>query len=219
MLRSQRAVIKKTIAYLKRELGKDSSGHDWWHVFRVNELAKRIAEKEKVDIFIVELASLLHDIADYKLHDGNEEIGPEKAKEWLEKNKVKPEDISRVVDIIKEISFKGANVKFKPSSREAMVVQDADRLDAIGAIGIARTFAYGGHKGRLIYDPEINPKLHNSFEEYKNNTSPTINHFYEKLLLLEKLMNTEYAKKIARDRTSFMEKFLKKFFLEWEGKI
>lgn len=212
------AIINKTLKYIKRELKNDSSGHDWWHVFRVWKMAKGIAEREKADVFIVQVAALLHDVADYKLHGGNEEIGLTKAREWLEKNKLGSEDINHVCQIIREISFKGANVISKPKSKEAMIVQDADRLDAIGAIGIARTFAYGGYKGRLIYDPGVNPKLHNSFKEYKNNTSPTVNHFYEKLLLLEKLMNTKYAKKIAKDRSVFMSKFLEEFFLEWDGK-
>jgi uncharacterized protein len=212
-------ILKKTASYVKETLADDSSGHDWWHVYRVWKNAINIGRHEAdVDLFVVELAALLHDIADFKLYDGDETIGPKMAREWLEKLGVADDTISYVSEIIMDLSFKGANVASTMKTKEGMVVQDADRLDAIGAIGIGRTFVYGGFKGRPMYDPEIKPQKHDSFEEYKKNTSPTINHFYEKLLLLKELMNTETAKKIAKDRHAFMEQFLDRFFMEWDGK-
>jgi len=212
-------VIEKTANYVKKKLGNDSSGHDWWHVYRVWKIAKKISKKErgKLNVFVIELASLLHDIADYKLHDGDEGIGPNRARKWLRKMNVSEDDIAHICQIIRDIAFKGANVQSTVKTKEGMIVQDADRIDAIGALGITRTFAYGGYKGKLIYDPNIKPVMHSSFEEYRNNKSSTINHFYEKLLLLEKLMNTEYAKRIAKERTMFMKKFLKEFYSEWNG--
>ena len=213
---NQKKIIKKTLEFVKKNSETESS-HDFWHVYRVWKMSKRIAEKESCDEFVVELAALLHDIGDWKFNDGKEK-GDEIAREWLEKNNVNKEAIDKVCEIIVNVSFKGAKVKSKMTTKEAMIVQDADRLDAIGAIGIARAFAYGGYKKRPMYDPNIKPKLHNSFEEYKKSNSPTINHFYEKLLLLKNLMNTETARKIAQERHQFMEEFLNRFFKEWEGR-
>jgi len=211
-------VIKKTEDYVRDTLGGESSGHDWWHVYRVWKMAKHIGEKEHADMFIVEIGALLHDIADYKMHGGDEEIGPNTAREWLESLQVPEADIEHVCNIIRHLSFKGANVKSQISTKEGMIVQDADRLDALGSIGIARTFAYGGHKGREMYDPNVKPVMHSSFEEYKKNNSPTINHFYEKLLLLKDLMNTKTARQLATGRTKYMQEYLDKFYKEWEGK-
>lgn len=211
-------IIKKTENHVKKVMTGEGSGHDWWHAYRVWKMAKHIGEKEHVDMFVVEVAALLHDIADYKLHGGDEEIGPKTAKAWLDSLGVSEKYGNHVYSIIKDISFKGANVSSKMKTKEGMVVQDADRLDAIGAIGITRTFAFGGNKNREIYNPEIKPKMHNSFEEYKKSVSHTVNHFYEKLLLLKRLMNTHTAKKIAEGRHKYMEDFLKRFYKEWEGK-
>lgn len=215
---SNEEVIESTKKYVREKLGGEGSGHDWWHVYRVWKNAVHIGKEEKADMFVVELAALLHDIADYKFHNGDETIGPKTARAFLESLKVDEGIILHVCQIIETISFKGSEVSSKMQTKEGMVVQDADRLDAIGAIGIARTFAYGGHKGREMYSPEIRPEKHTSFEEYKNNKSPTINHFYEKLLLLKDLMNTKTAKKIAEERHKYMEEYLERFFQEWEGK-
>lgn len=211
-------VIKNTVKFVKNKLAKESSGHDWWHVYRVWKMAQNIGKKEKADMFIVELAALLHDIADYKMHGGDDLIGPKMAGEWLEKQGVNEKITAHVCEIIKESSFKGAKVKSKIKTIEGKIVQDADRLDALGAIGIGRTFAFGGAKGREMYNPEIKPKMHKSFKQYKNSNSSTINHFYEKLLLLKDLMNTKSGKKIAQRRHMIMQKFLKDFFNEWEGR-
>jgi len=216
---SNQNIINQTAEYAKRKLSGDSSGHDWWHVYRVWKLAKQIAKQEKVDLFVVELGALLHDIADWKFTDGDLDIGPRVAREWLEKLGVDENVTAHVCQIITDISFKGAGVATKMKTLEGQVVQDADRLDAIGAIGIARTFAYGGAKGREMYNPEIKPQLHTSFEQYKNNASPTINHFYEKLLLLKDLLNTETAKQMAQERHQYMKDFLTEFYQEWEGRI
>lgn len=195
----------------------EGSGHDWWHVYRVWKNAIHIGKQESVDIFVVELAALLHDVADWKFHDGNDEIGPQVAKDWLESLSVDEKVISHVCQIIKDISFKGAGVVTAMKTTEGMVVQDADRLDALGAIGIARTFAYGGSKNREMYNPDINPEMHTSFEQYKNSQGTSINHFYEKLLLLKELMNTATAKQIAEKRHAVMEDYLNQFYREWEG--
>lgn len=211
-------VIKRTADYVKSRLDGEGSGHDWWHIYRVWKTAVNIGEKESADLFVIQLAALLHDIADWKFHSGDDSVGPKLAREWLEKLDVDENIISHVCEIIKEISFKGAGVKSKIKTKEGMVVQDADRLDAIGAIGIARAFAYGGHKGREIYNPKIKPKKHETFEQYKNNKGTTINHFYEKLLLLKDLMNTPSARKIAEERHKFMEQYLDRFFKEWKDK-
>lgn len=213
----QAEIVKNTAAYVKEVLQQDSSGHDWWHVYRVWQMAIKIGRREGVALFVVELAALLHDIADFKLHAGDETVGPRLARSWLEQQGVDRPTLDHVVEIIETMSFKGANVGTPMRSREGMVVQDADRLDALGAIGIARTFAFGGFKGRAIYDPEVSPQYHHSFEAYKTSSGPTINHFYEKLLLLKERMNTDTAKRIAAGRHEFMELFLAHFFMEWAG--
>ncbi|HCC23600.1 TPA: phosphohydrolase [Candidatus Falkowbacteria bacterium] len=215
---TKKQIIKKTAKHIKSKLTGEGSGHDWWHVYRVWKNALHIGKHESVDLFVVELAALLHDIADWKFNHGDDNVGPRKAREWLEKSAVDEKVISHVCQIIKDASFKGAGVSTKMKTIEGMVVQDADRLDAIGAIGIGRTFAYGGAKGREMYNPEIKPEKHASFEQYKKNQSHTINHFYEKLLLLKDLMNTKTAKRMARKRHKVMENFLAEFFQEWKGK-
>ena len=212
--------IKRTAEYVKKTLEGDSSGHDWWHVYRVWKMAKHIASQENgADPFVVELGALLHDIGDYKLHNGDYNLGPRVAREWLESLRVKEQVIAEVCDIIQHISFKGAKVRETMSSLEGKIVQDADRLDALGAIGIARTFAYGGSKHREIYNPNKRPTLHTSFEAYKTDDGHTINHFYEKLLLLKDRMNTRTGRKMATSRHKYMEQFLARFYKEWEGII
>lgn len=194
----------------------EGSGHDWWHIHRVRNLAIHLAKEEGGDPFIVEMAALLHDLDDWKL-SGNSHM--EQTKSWLKSMNLSEETSAQILEIIEQVSFKGAGVETPTSSVEAAVVQDADRLDAIGAVGIARTFAYGGNKGRLLYHPDEKPEMHASFDEYKKTTAPTINHFYEKLLLLKDRMNTQTAKKMAEGRHKFMENYLEHFFAEWEGKI
>ncbi len=212
-------IVLKIADEVRMKLDGEGSGHDWWHVYRVWKIAEKIGKEERADLFIVELAALLHDIADWKFHNGDDTVGPRIANEILQKYEVAEETIKQITQIIKEGSFKGAGVKTVPETIEGKIVQDADRLDAIGAIGIARTFAYGGHKNHVLHDPNIKPVLHASKEEYFNSKSSTINHFYEKLLLLKDLMNTKSAKKIAEGRHAFMEEFLDRFFKEWEGEI
>jgi uncharacterized protein len=210
----ERIIVEKTAEFARSYLEAESSGHDWWHAYRVYQNAILIAKAEKADHFIVSVAALLHDIADYKLHNGDTEIGPRIAAEWLQKNEVEAERIQQVCDIIRDLSFKGAGVTTSMKTVEGKIVQDADRLEAIGAVGVARAFAYGGYKNRPLYDPEVKPIVHTSFEEYKKNTSPTINHFYEKLLLLRERMNTQAAQKMAIKRHNFMVDFLNTFFEE-----
>ena len=215
---NKQEVIEKTEKFVKDKLYGEGTGHDWWHTLRVWQIAKKIGKEEGADLFVIEIASLLHDIADWKFQDGGDDsVGAMIAKEWLEKFNVDDKIISYVCEIIIGVSFKGAGVKDKLNSIEGKVVQDADRLDAIGAMGISRCFAYGGSKARQIYDPTIKPKMHKSFEEYKKG-SPSINHFYEKLLLLKDRMNTKIGKAIAEERHKFMESYLDRFFKEWEGK-
>lgn len=211
-------IIEKTIAFVQETLANAEVGHDWWHIYRVWNNSKHIMETEKVDGLVVELGALLHDIADSKFHDDDEEIGPKTAKAFLESIGLPADVIEHVENIVRHISFKGSLERQKWMSPELAVVQDADRLDALGAIGIARVFTYGGFKGRELYNPNIMPKLNMTKEEYKSNNSTSINHFYEKLLLLKDLMNTKTAKKIAADRQRYMEEFLKQFYAEWEGK-
>ncbi len=211
-------IIEKTIHFVKDTLKHAEGGHDWFHIQRVFNNAALIAKSERVDPLIVGLGALLHDIADSKFHDGDESIGPKKAREFLISVNVKEQVIVHVEQIIKNISFKGGNVKQDFRSAELDVVQDADRLDAIGAIGIARCFNYGGYKNRKIYDPAITPNLSMSKEMYKNSQSPTINHFYEKLLLLKDRMNTHTGKRLAQERHIFMEGYLEQFYAEWNGK-
>jgi len=215
----QETIIQKTADFVKEVLSDAEGGHDWWHIYRVWKLSKHIAKTENVDMFIVELGALLHDIADSKFHDGDEEIGPRKAREFLSSLNVDEDVIIHVENIIANISFKGGKHTQKFRSPELDVVQDADRLDAIGAIGIARTFNYGGYKGREIYNPNIKPNLNMTKEEYKNSNAPTLNHFYEKLLLLKDRMNTKTGKSMAEHRHKFMEQFLDEFYKEWNGKL
>jgi uncharacterized protein len=214
---SQNEIIQKTAEYIKQEFSNDSSGHDWWHIYRVWKNALAINQHEKGDDFIVQLAALLHDLDDWKFNQSEDET-PLRARRWLDSCSVEPHLADKVCNIIKHISYKGAHVKNKIDSLEGFIVQDADRLDAIGAIGIARAFAYGGYKNRMMYDPESKPEMHKSFEEYKNSKSDTLNHFYEKLLLLKDMMNTQTAKQIAEERHNVMIKFLDDFMKEWEGK-
>ena len=211
------SIIDKTILFVKDKLQNAEGGHDWFHIERVYKNAISIAETETCDLTVVKLGALLHDIADSKFHDGDEEIGPQKARNYLESQKVSEEIIKHVIQIIENISFKGGNFEKQFTSKELEIVQDADRLDALGAIGIARTFNYGGFKNRAIYNPTIAPKLNMSKEEYKKSEAPTLNHFYEKLLLLKDKMNTETGKKLAQERHRFMELFLSQFYAEWEG--
>jgi uncharacterized protein len=210
-------LIETTIQFVKQTLKEAEGGHDWFHIQRVYNNALLIAEGELCDRTIVTLGALLHDIADSKFHQGDESIGPKLAKDFLENQQVSPDVIEAVVKIIENISFTGGKTKSKYKSIELDIVQDADRLDAIGAIGIARAFNYGGFKNRAIYNPEIKPNLKMTVEDYKNSQAPTINHFYEKLLLLKNKMNTTTAKKIAKQRHQFMELYLKQFYKEWEG--
>jgi uncharacterized protein len=210
-------IIEETIRYVQETLTDAEGGHDWWHIERVWNLSKHIAQTEDVDHFVVELGALLHDIADSKFHDGDESIGPAKAREFLTSLSLEENVISHIERIISHISFKGGNLNQEFHSRELDVIQDADRLDAIGALGIARTFNYGGHKNREIYNPRIKPQMDMTNEEYKNSTTPTLNHFYEKLLLLKDRMNTQTGRKMAQHRHQFMEDYLKEFYLEWSG--
>lgn len=210
-------IIENTILFVKNKLAQAEGGHDWFHIERVYKNALLIAKEEECDLTVVKLAALLHDIADSKFHNGDESIGPKVAREFLESQKVSEDIILHVIAIIENISFKGGNFEKKFHSRELEIVQDADRLDAIGAIGIARTFNYGGFKNRVIYDPNIPPKMNMSKEEYKNSESPTLNHFYEKLLLLKDKMNTKTGKNIAQKRHDFMVTFLSHFYAEWDG--
>ncbi len=216
--KQQKAIIHQTEQFVKETLADAEGGHDWWHIYRVWKTSKKIAETEDVDLFIVELAALLHDIADPKFNDGNEDIGPKTASDFLKTQTVSDEEIEHLVHIIKNMSFKNSLGKVDFHSPEMAVVQDADRLDAIGAIGIARAFNYGGFKNRSIYNPEEKPKLNMSKEEYKKGDSPTINHFYEKLLLLKDKMNTASGKLMAQERHQYMKDFLEQFYGEWEGR-
>ncbi|WP_396185045.1 HD domain-containing protein [Flavobacterium sp.] len=210
-------IVNKTIVFVKKKLENAEGGHDWFHIERVYKNALSIAENEVCDDTVVKLAALLHDIADSKFHNGDETVGPEIAREFLLINEVEEATIQHVIKIIENISFKGGNTKKEFYSIELDIVQDADRLDAIGAIGIARAFNYGGFKNRPLYNPNIAPKLHMSKEEYKNSKAPTLNHFYEKLLLLKDKMNTETGKQIAKERHQFMMNFLSQFYAEWDG--
>jgi uncharacterized protein len=211
-------LIDTTILFVKETLAKAEGGHDWFHIERVYKNALLIAASENCDLEIVQLGALLHDIADSKFHNGDETIGPKTARTFLEAQNVASATIDHVIAIIENISFKGGRVERKFSSIELDIVQDADRLDAIGAIGIARTFNYGGFKNRALYHPEIAPNLSMTIEEYKKSEAPTINHFYEKLLLLKDKMNTPTGKQIAQERHRYMEGFLEQFYAEWEGR-
>jgi len=211
-------IIHQTINFVKITLANAETGHDWFHIERVYKTAQTINNIEKGEELVVELAALLHDIADSKFNNGDEEIGPQKAGDFMRSVGVAEDTINHVQEIIRNLSFKASfgNITFK--SKELAIVQDADRLDAIGAIGIARAFTYGGYKNRVLYDPAVPVNLNMNKEEYKNTTAPTINHFYEKLLLLKDLMKTETGKEMALQRHAFMLAYLDQFYGEWEGK-
>ena len=210
-------LISTTIAFVKQQLTGAEGGHDWFHIERVYRNSLLLAQTETCDETVVKLGALLHDIADSKFHNGDETIGPKTARAFLESQNVDEEIIVHVLNIIENISFKGGNFEKKFHSKELDIVQDADRLDAIGAIGIARAFNYGGFKNRPLYNPAIAPNLQMTKAEYKSSEAPTVNHFYEKLLLLKDKMNTETGTKIAQERHEYMEGFLKQFYAEWNG--
>jgi uncharacterized protein len=212
----RKEIIEKTILFVKEKLDGDSSGHDWWHIFRVWNMAKTISKKEGGDLFIIEMAALLHDIADWKFYE-NEDEGLQVILDFLAVLDLDKRIIDRIIEIVKNVSYKGAGVKDKMISIEGKIVQDADRLDAIGAIGIARTFAFGGKYGNEMHNPDLKSKIHKSFDDYKKDKGSTINHFYEKLLLLKDRMHTNSAKQIAEQRHSYMEVFLEQFYGEWES--
>ncbi len=216
---TNQTVINATVVYVKQELAGAEGGHDWWHIYRVWQQARQIALHEEVDTLVVELGALLHDIADSKFHGGDEEIGPVKAAAFLRSLGVRDAVIEPVTQIIRHISFKGGNEAHTYWSAELAVVQDADRLDALGAVGIARAFNYGGFRNRALYDPAIAPDMHMTKEAYKTSASPTINHFYEKLLLLKDRMNTPTGKALAEERHAFMELYLAQFYREWNGQV
>jgi len=210
-------IVEQTIQFVKKTLADAEAGHDWFHIERVYKTALKINEVEQGDLLIVSLAALLHDIADSKFNGGDEEIGPRIAGEFLHQLNLEPTVIEQVQLIIKNLSFKASLGTLTFHSKELDIVQDADRLDAIGAIGIARAFTYGGYKNRVLYDPAIKPQLQMTKEEYKNTTAPTINHFYEKLFLLKGLMKTTEGRKMAEQRHNFMLLYLDHFYQEWEG--
>jgi len=213
----QATVIERTENFVRDRLAGDATGHDWWHVDRVRALARRLGREEGADLFVVELAALLHDIADWKFHDGDSQAGPRAAAVWLAECNVEEAVIGHVCDIVGTLSFKGSEVPTPMATLEGQVVQDADRLDALGAIGIARAFAYGGHQGREIHNPEIAPEQHDDSEAYRRSDGPTLNHFHEKLLLLKDRMNTEAARQLATGRHSYMKSFVERFRKEWGG--
>ncbi|MGM8215514.1 HD domain-containing protein [Bacillaceae bacterium W0354] len=214
---NENKVIENAVEYVRNELEGEGSGHDWWHIHRVTNLAEHIAIEEGANLFICKMAALLHDLADEKLIE-NEEIGLLKVQSWLKGQALQEEVIDEIMGIIKTISFKGGHGP-KLSTLEAKVVQDADRLDAIGAIGVARCFTYAGSKGHLMYDPNIEPRESMTKEQYRNDDNTAINHFYEKLLKLKDLMNTATGRKLAIERHQFMERFLKQFYKEWDGEV
>ena len=216
---STNALLQGTESFIRETLAGDSSGHDWWHIDRVRRNALHIAFSEGADLFVVELAALLHDVADWKFHGGDDTAGPRAARAWLTQNEVNTDTIDQVCEIIASLSFKGAGVPTEMKTIEGKCVQDGDRLDAIGAIGIARAFAFGGHFGRAMYDPDVSAEQHQSFAAYKSKSGPTINHFYEKLLLLKDRMQTDTGRQLAAERHLFMEGFLKQFFAEWNAEL
>ncbi|MCB0761705.1 MAG: HD domain-containing protein [Flavobacteriales bacterium] len=211
------AHLQATRRKIEEQFSGEGTGHDWHHIARVRALALEIARLEGADLFITEMGALLHDIADHKFHGGDDQAGPREARRWMAEIGVPAHDLERIVDIVHEVTFKGAGVPTPMSTLEGKCVQDADRMDAIGAIGIARAFAYGGSKKRALYDPDWAPELHDSFDQYKSTTAPTINHFYEKLLLLRDRMNTETGKRMAAKRHEYMEGYLDQFYAEWRG--
>jgi uncharacterized protein len=210
-------ILRRTEAFVRERMHGEGTGHDWWHVDRVRRTALRLAREEGADPYVTALAALLHDVADHKFHGGDETAGPRAARAWLAEAGADAETIEHVCAIIAGLSYKGAGVATPMGTPEGRVVQDADRLDAIGAIGIARAFAYGGSRGRPLHEPDAAPELHDSFERYKASAGPTINHFHEKLLLLRERMNTASARRIADERHTFMEQYLTRFHAEWEG--
>jgi uncharacterized protein len=215
---SAETIIRQTADFIRAKFLGEGSGHDWDHIRRVWQTSRAIAATlPQADLLVTELGALLHDVADWKFHAGDEEAGPRAAREWLGGLGVAPMVIGQVETIIREISFKGLGVPTPMSTPEGEAVQDADRLEAIGAIGVARAFAYGGHKGRPLHDPAVPPVRHDSFESYKQNSAPTINHFYEKLLHLRERLHTPAARKLAQERHAFMEAFLAQFLREWDG--
>ncbi|MCO7125570.1 HD domain-containing protein [Sporolactobacillus shoreicorticis] len=210
-------LVARTANYVQEKFYGESSGHDWWHIHRVYETSMQIVAGEAIMSIkedVVALAALLHDIADWKFNGGNDEAGPRAAAEWLGSQNTDVSVIEDVCTIIRELSFKSAGVRTPMTSLEGEIVQDADRLDAIGAVGIARAFAYGGYKRRALFDPNVSPAVHQTADQYKTQQSPTINHFYEKLLLLHDRMNTETGKQLAEQRHLFMLSFLNRFFEE-----
>lgn len=213
----QARIVSATAEFVRGRIEGEGSGHDWWHVHRVRTMALRLAREEGADPYVVDLAALLHDVADHKFHGGDETAGPRVAGEWLESQGAGAETVEHVRAIIAGLSFKGAGVPTPMATPEGRVVQDADRLDAIGATGVARAFAYGGSRGRPMHDPAAAPEMHDSFERYKAGGGPTTNHFHEKLLLLRDRMNTASARRIAVGRHRFMEAFLERFHQEWDG--
>ncbi|HEX8506469.1 MAG TPA: HD domain-containing protein [Hymenobacter sp.] len=211
-------IIDNTARFIEQKFADEGSGHDWAHIRRVWLMARRLARAApEADREVTELAALLHDIADWKFHDGDYEAGPRAARAWLQSQQAAEPVIAHVEIIIREVSFKGLGVETPVSSVEAALVQDADRLDAIGALGIARAFAYGGHKGRPLHDPAVAPVSHDSFASYQKNTAPTLNHFYEKLLHLKDRLNTDAARRVAEGRHAYMEGFVARFLAEWDG--
>ncbi len=210
-------LVENTITFVKNTLQDAEGGHDWWHIYRVWKLALQIGEEENANDLVVQLGALLHDISDSKFNNGDETVGPKMARSFLEEQLVDVNIINQVIDIIEKISFKGGFDAQQEKSIELQVVQDADRLDAIGAIGIARAFNYGGFKNRTMHDPTVKPVEYQDKEAYKKSTAPTINHFYEKLLQLKDKMNTSTGKNLAIQRHKFMETYLSQFYAEWEG--
>ena len=208
-------IVSQIKSIIKKQFENESTGHDWFHIERVYNMAAFLQKTEGGDLEIIELAALLHDVSDHKFNGGSATLGGDIAFEMLINLKYSPVKAEKVREIISQVSFKGANVEHLTSSIEAKIVQDADRLDAIGAIGIARAFAYGGNKERPLFDPSIPPVLHDSFDAYKNSKSHTINHFHEKLLLLRSKLNTSTATNIGNERHEFLELFLKNFMNEW----
>lgn len=211
-------VVARTEAFVRGRMEGEGSGHDWWHVHRVRRTALRLAREEGADPYVTELAALLHDVADHKFHGGDLAAGPRAAREWLEGLGAEPAVVEHVSSIIAGMSFKGAGVPTPMETPEGRVVQDADRLDALGAVGVARAFAYGGSRGRPLYDPGVPPERHDSFAAYQSTASPTLNHFHEKLFLLRDRMNTAAARRIAEGRHRYLEEFVARFLAEWEGR-
>jgi uncharacterized protein len=219
MTEAQEQIIESTVNFVQDELKNAEGGHDWWHIYRVWKLAMKIANLENADLFVVQLGALLHDIADSKFNEGDEEIGPQKAVQFMMRLNLTSNTIEHIEAIIRNISFHKTFEEKKFDSLELQVIQDADRLDAIGAIGIARAFNFGGHKNFKLYDPDIEPDLHMDKETYKKSDAPTINHFYEKLFLLKDMMNTQTGRRLAEKRHTFMKRFVDQFMNEWEGNL